>query len=138
MDWSTIMGVLIGGFFTLSGGILQVLLSNKRRKEESKKEIKLRVLEDLMGHRMALVPNPSRDIGEHRGPFFSALNRIDVTFADNDKVVKKYREWQNAKSSTQQISDDRMNELLYEMIKSIYEDLSIETPTLEQFKQTFY
>lgn len=138
MNWSTIIGVFIGGLFTLAGGLLQVLLSDKRRKEEKIKELKLKVLEDLMGHRAALVSNPSRNMEMHRERFFSALNRIDVTFSDSKEVVKKYREWQNAKSSTQPISSDRMDQILYEVIKSIYKNLNIDAPSLEQFKQTFY
>ncbi|MDX8045390.1 DUF6680 family protein [Gracilibacillus sp. S3-1-1] len=138
MDWNTIVGVVIGGLFTLSGGGLQVFLTDRKRKEERRKEIKLEVLEGLIGNRAALLPVSDERIEMYKAPFFSALNRIDVIFYDNLEVIEKYHEWKNAMVSSQHVSNERKDQLLYEMIKSMYKDLGIKAPSLEQFKQTLY
>lgn len=138
MDWNTIIGVLIGGLFTLCGGGLQVFLADRKRKEEKTKEIKLEVLVCLMANRAALVSTHDERIEVYKAPFFSALNRIDVVFYNNSEVVEKYHEWRNAMMPSQLVSSERKDQLLYEMVKSLYKDLGIKAPSLEQFKQTFY
>lgn len=55
MDWNVILSVVVGGLFTLAGGGLQSYLGDKKRKEENKTQLKVNVLESLMGNRAALV-----------------------------------------------------------------------------------
>lgn len=133
MNWSTLIGIFIGGAFTLAGGWFQVYLSHKKSREDMRTALKISLLEDFMGNRLAMKNNLSVDISGYKVTFFSAFNRIDVTFSDSSNVIKKLREYENALFSKEIISSDRFDEVLYELVKSMYIDLNLEAPTQEQF-----
>lgn len=138
MDWSIIISVIVGGLFTLAGGALQSYLADKKRKEDNKIRMKISVLEDLIGNRVALVAESDQQIEAYKAPFFSALNRINVAYYDSNKVLDKHDEWKNAMISSQPVTNDRKNELFHELIVEMHEDLDMRSPTLEQFKATLH
>jgi len=101
MDWNINIGVLIGEFTDQLMDLLQIYLSDKRREKEKIRELKLGVLEDLVGYPTVLVSNYNRNAELHRACFFSALNRIVVTFSDSEELVEKHHEFQNVNLSRQ-------------------------------------
>lgn len=144
MDWnafgSAIIGAIIGGGFTLLGGQYQVYLSAKKEKEENVKQMKITVLEKLMANKPAISASPNKSLYEK--DFYNALNQISITFSDNKKVIEAYEKmWRNSDLT---VNRQDSNELLYELIKEMYQDLSgyqdinINVPSFEVFIRAFY
>lgn len=143
MDWGilipTLVGALVGGFFTLLGGAYQVHLSMKSQEKESKRKIKFEVLNTFMGNKAAISGSPQSV--DYKKDFFSATNRIPLAFNDNKEIIDLYDEFirhshlpEEQKAGT----GNYANELLYKIIKKMYEDLSIQPPTYENFIATLY
>lgn len=136
MEWNivlpTLLGAIVGGFFTLLGGAYQVKLSEKKQKEEDKKKIKLDVLTDIMGNRAALSDPQNSPL--YKKDFFTALNRVTVAFSDNKKVTDLYEEFtRHMFLPTGKKNGNTSNELMYKLVKSMYEDLNIEVPSYDNF-----
>jgi len=141
MYMNTLAAVVIGGVFTLLGGALQSFISFRADRRENKTKMKINVLTSIVGNRAALTSLDTTNtqnlsegearIREYKRPFFSALNEINVTFNDNSEVIEKYNEFYYAITSQKNESD--INELLYKLIKSMYEDLNMKAPSREHF-----
>lgn len=143
MDWniliSTLVGALVGGFFTLLGGAYQVHLSKKSQEKQSKRKIKLEVLTTFMGNKAAISDSPQSV--DYKKDFFSAINRIPLAFNDNEEIIDLYDEFIRHSRLPEEQKARRgnyANELLYKLIKKMYEDLSIQPPTYDNFIATVY
>lgn len=144
MDWnmfgSAAIGAMLGGFFTLLGGQYQVYLSAKNEKKENTKNMKIKLLEKMMANKAAISDAPSKLLYEK--DFYNSLNQISITFSDNEKVIEIYEKfWRNSNLEEKQQDS---TELLYDLIKEMYQDLSgykdmnITAPSFEVFTRTFY
>lgn len=138
MDWnyfcSGIIGAIVGGVFTLMGGYFQVYLSSKRRKEENIKQMKTDVLEKLTANRPALSTSDSNQI--YKKDFFNSLNQISLTFNDNKKVIQTLEKfWRGVENNSKK---QELNELFYDLIKEMYDDLNLNTPSFEVFSRFFH
>ncbi|MDV2683991.1 hypothetical protein RYX56_06345 [Alkalihalophilus lindianensis] len=163
---ASVIGVLIGGFCTILGSYIASSRQVKAQKEifadeinerysQQRKELKLSLLADFMGHRNAIVGN-SPGMSQARGIsdnsiFFSALNKIGVIFSDSPKVLDSYNNFRKIIIQKDIHSHARemirtgvgMTELvesqtttdsaLYQLAVGMHEDLNIIPPDEETF-----
>lgn len=136
MDFNILLSAIIGGLFVLSGSFLESVLSSRKNKEHTEKDLKLVILRDLMGNRMGLsdvMPEQNR----YRMVFMSALNQVPVVFNKNSLVIEKFNEF-SYHLSTKDKTTGSANGLLYELVKAIFEDLDMEMPSREVFFRTLF
>lgn len=134
MDFNILLSAIIGGLFVLSGSLIESLLTSRKNKENTEnteKDLKLAILRDLMGNRIGLSDViPAQN--EYRTVFMSALNQVPVVFNKNLVVIEKFNEF-SYHISTKDKTKGSANDLLYELVKAIFEDLNIEMPSREVF-----
>lgn len=134
MDFNILLSAIIGGLFVLSGSLIESLLTSRKNKENTEKDLKLAILRDLMGNRIGLSDViPAQN--EYRTVFMSALNQVPVVFNKNLVVIEKFNEF-SYHISTKDKTKGSANDLLYELVKAIFEDLNIEMPSREVFFRT--
>lgn len=136
MDFNILLSAIIGGLFVLSGSFLESVLSSRKNKEHTEKDLKLFILRDLMGNRMGLSDVMPEQNG-YRMVFMSALNQVPVVFNKNSLVIEKFNEF-SYHLSTKDKTTGSANDLLYELVKAIFEDLDMEMPSREVFFRTLF
>lgn len=136
MDFNILLSAIIGGVFVLTGSFIESVLSSRKTKELTEKDLKLAILRDLMGNRMGL----SDIMPEHNGyrmVFMSALNQVPVVFNKNSLVIEKFNKF-SYHLSIKDKTTGSANDLLYELVKAIFEDLDMEIPSREVFFRTLF
>lgn len=136
MDFNILLSAIIGGLFVLSGSFLESVLSSRKNKEHTEKDLKLVILRDLMGNRMGLSDVMPEQNG-YRMLFMSALNQVPVVFNKNSLVIEKFNEF-SYHLSTKDKTTGSSNDLLYELVKAIFKDLDMEKPSREVFFRTLF
>lgn len=131
MTWDILLQVflaaLFGGLFTLAGGYFQQKRADKNRVQQSKRELKFRVLYDFNANKNAIGVRPdTKDI--FRAEFLRSLNSIPIAFHDSRKVVDSYEKFTRAIHNRSSVSSNELDELLYQLIVSMYEELDIVPP----------
>lgn len=137
MDLSVLLSTILGGILSILGGYIQTRMSEKKQEEDRKTKLKVEVLIDIMGNRAALTGSTNSSLFTHS--FFNAMNRINVTFNDNEEVLNFYEEFsRHALLPPDQKIGNTSNELFYKLIKSMYKDLDMVAPSYEAFVKTLY
>lgn len=136
MDLNILLSAILGGLFVLCGSILGAYLSSRKEKKNTEDNLKLAVLRDLMGNRMALTPGIP-DQNTYREVFMRTLNQVPVVFHKNTIVLDKFNKFHyhiSLNHRTSSTSDD----LLYELFRAIFEDLKMEVPSREVFFKSLF
>lgn len=135
-----LLGALVGGFFTLLGGAIQVKLSDEKQKKENIRNMKVAVLVGLMSNRAALMNintlEELEQIKAYKQPFFVALNQINVIFNDSEEVLRRYNEFSTFAAGPRTSEDIQIDDLLYNLVESMHTDLGMKVPNRTSFLTT--
>jgi hypothetical protein len=112
----------------LLSGLLSVLISNWYHKRNEAKQVKLRVLQQLMGSRY--------DVNGKE--FLGALNQVAVVFHDSKEVITALKiVYEDVMTPNR--SRDLANQKLLELFKAMFKHLDINTELLtDNFFLTFF
>ncbi|MER2174979.1 MAG: DUF6680 family protein [Carnobacterium sp.] len=141
MEWITITPILLGGFLTLAGGVFQSWFSDKKHKKDELRKMKLEILVNLQAYRLALLdvgtPEEKAQVAEAIPPFAKALNQVNIAFINNKTVIENYKNLY--KDFTSKYSNSDTHKMyLHNLIKSMYEDLDMESPDYDTFMGTLF
>ena len=136
MHWDsflpTIFGAVIGGLFTLVGGYCQQKRADSIRHQENKRQLKFKVLSDFNSNKNA-IGQGAKNTDVFRAEFVRSLNSIPIAYCDSKKVVNSYEKFIRAINSGKDSSINENNELLYQLIVSMFEDLGIAAPNYQTY-----
>jgi hypothetical protein len=121
----TILSIAVSA---LLSGLLGVLISNWYHKRNETKQVKLRVLQQLMGSRYAVSGKE----------FSGALNQVAVVFHDSKEVISALKiVYEDSISANR--SPALSNQKLLELFKAMFKHLDIKTELLpDNFFLTFF
>ena len=135
----TLFGALLGGAFTILGGIIQQKRSEKAKAEDDKKQLKFKILCDFEANKGAIGVNLNNNNKNEFGPeFIRALNKIPVVFYDSKNVMESYQNFltkidDHTRSEYLNESSKSPNQLLYDLAISMYDDLKMSKPDYKTF-----
>ena len=137
----TFFGALLGGAFTILGGIIQQKRSEKAKAEDDKKQLKFKILCDFEANKGAIGVNQNNNNNKKNefGPeFIRALNKIPVVFYDSKNVMESYQNFltkidDHTRSEYLNESSKSPNQLLYDLAISMYDDLKMSKPDYKTF-----
>lgn len=135
----TLFGALLGGAFTIFGGIIQQKRSEKAKAEDDKKQLKFKILCDFEANKSAIGVNLNNNNKNEFGPeFIRALNKIPVVFYDSKNVMESYQNFltkidDHTRSEYLNENSKSPNQLLYDLAISMYDDLKMSKPDYKTF-----
>lgn len=136
MTWGIFLqnfiSALIGALFTLLGGYIQQKRSESIRHQEAKRQLKFKVLYDFNSNKNAIGQGVN-DKGVFRAEFVRSLNSIPIAYFDSKKVIDAYDKFIRAINSGHDSSSNEKNELLYQLIVSMFEDLDLTPPSYQVY-----
>lgn len=121
----TILSIAVSA---LLSGLLGVLISNRDHRRNEIKQVKLRVLQQLMGSRYAV----------NGKDFLGTLNQVAVIFHDSKEVLIALKSVHEDVMSPNR-NPDLSNQKLLELFKAMFKHLGINTePLTDNFFLTFF
>lgn len=134
----TLFGALLGGAFTIFGGIIQQKRSEKAKAEDDKKQLKFKILCDFEANKGAIGVNLNNNKNEFGPEFIRALNKIPVVFYDSKNVMESYQNFltkidDHTRSEYLNENSKSPNQLLYDLAISMYDDLKMSKPDYKTF-----
>ena len=122
------MNFLIVFMSSIISGMFGVLISVWFYRRSEIRQVKLRIIQQLLGNRNDLKGQP----------FTEALNQVFIGFHDSEKVLLKLKAFHEA-IINRSVSNDLANQKLLELFKAICEDLNIKPGPLTDtfFLQAF-
>ena len=153
MNWESLIPTIIGGLLALLGGIIQQNRANKtaekvrketeknaqelrieqenKRKEEQIRQDKIGIIKDIASSKTAIL-NTSSDYNA-KTTFNGALNLIPVIFQDNKEILNTHQKLFDAITK---VSGDNSNNIFYELVMLMHDDVGFERLPYEQFIRT--
>lgn len=136
----TLFGALLGGAFTILGGIIQQKRSEKAKAEDDKKQLKFKILCDFEANKGAIGVNQNNNNNKNEfgTEFIRALNKIPVVFYDSKNVMESYQNFltkidDHTRSEYLNVNSKSPNQLLYDLAISMYDDLKMSKPDYKTF-----
>lgn len=146
MHWTTLVATFIGGIFSVLGGILQQMYTHnqtekqiekeeKNQKEKNIRQEKLEILRKILIYKRVLVSgapgNPEDQVG-----ITEALGLVPLIFANDKTVIEAHRKY--LENYTENLEDrEDPNELLYNLISSMFSSLDLTIPSENQILKVF-
>ncbi|MFP8049427.1 DUF6680 family protein [Weissella confusa] len=139
MHWTTLVATFIGAIFSVLGGILQQMYTHnqteKNQKEKNIRQEKLEILRKILIYKRVLVSgapgNPEDQVGINE-----ALGLVPLIFANDKTVIEAHRKY--LENYTENLEDrEDPNELLYNLISSMFSSLDLTIPSENQILKVF-
>ncbi|EAG5233792.1 hypothetical protein ACTBEV_002950 [Listeria monocytogenes] len=153
MNWESLIPTIIGGLLALLGGIIQQNRANKtaekvrketeknaqelrieqenKRKEEQIRQDKIGIIKDIASSKTAILNTFFDD--NAKTTFNGALNLIPVIFQDNKEILNTHQKLFDAITTG---SSDNSNNIFYELVMLMHDDVGFERLPYEQFIRT--
>lgn len=142
IDLSNFLPTILGAFLSILGGFLQQKYSEKKSLELNEQEIQRKKLERIRDEKISIIKQITSNktaiafkSPDHNATtsFNSAINLVPLVFQDNELILKKHSDLFSSISE----QDGKEDNLFYELMVLLYEDVDFIPPTREQLISTF-